>query len=71
MGFELNDWKIRGLPPSNSSVSALYLTYGVLGSVIFIWLSFWASVRARFSSSHCKLEGQSQFLCSGLNGLAR
>jgi len=24
------------IPPSNSSVSALYLTYGVLGSVIFI-----------------------------------
>jgi hypothetical protein len=44
-------------PPSTVSVSALYLTYGVLGSVIFIRLSFWISVRARFSSSHCKLLG--------------
>jgi len=36
MRVEPNDWEIRVLPPSNSSVSALYLTYGVLGSVIFI-----------------------------------
>jgi hypothetical protein len=38
-----------------SSVSALYRTKGVLGSVIFIRLSFWISVNAMFSSSHCKL----------------
>lgn len=45
----------EGMSPSTVSSSALYRTYGVLGSVIFIWLSFCASVRARFSSSHCKL----------------
>lgn len=44
-----------GISPSTWSVSALYRTYGVLGSVIFIRLSFWISVNARFSSSHCKL----------------
>jgi len=43
------------MPPSMVSVSTLYLTNGVLGSVIFIRLSFWISVSARFSSSHCKL----------------
>jgi len=43
------------MPPSMVSVSTLYLTKGVLGSVIFIRLSFWISVNARFSSSHCKL----------------
>ena len=32
-------------PPSMVSVSALYLTYGVLGSVIFIVLSRCCSVR--------------------------
>lgn len=45
----------HGISPSIWSVSALYRTYGVLGSVIFIRLSFWISVKARFSSSHCRL----------------
>ena len=43
------------VPPSTSSVNGLYLTNGVFGSVIFIKLSLLISVRARFSSSHCKL----------------
>lgn len=44
------------LIPSTSSSSALYRTYGVLGSVIFIRLSLPISVKARFSSSHWSLE---------------
>lgn len=55
IGDEWNPKSRFGMSPSISSVSALYRTYGVLGSVIFMRLSFCISVRARFSSSHCRL----------------